>query len=95
MRVSIAFRLNAQLKDLPDAGIALSFDGRLNCLSAECSIESSLPRSRRTARSGWSLNCLSAECSIERYAPYGDGLADVLVSIAFRLNAQLKVRKRP
>ena len=63
-RVSIAFRLNARLKDEGFAKSRQLLDQRLNCLSAECSIER-VSGALKTSGFMPSLNCLSAECSIE------------------------------
>ena len=91
--VSIAFRLNVRLRADATASGTATASTCLNCLSAECSIESQSMTARdfTTARS--SLNCLSAECSIESFeARSGTGEQFEDVSIAFRLNVRLRVK---
>ena len=80
--VSIAFRLNVRLRDLLNDWPECEKHGGLNCLSAECSIESGVCRDE-LPQNAPGLNCLSAECSIE------SGVDATHTTIAMTVGSQL------
>ncbi len=80
--VSIAFRLNVRLRVIVPTEGSWRACWCLNCLSAECSIESvNVDAEVHAVRAHSGLNCLSAECSIESLPTVLDAR-----SMAWRLN---------